>query len=405
MRSVGLHLVLAIAGLLLAYQTWTRGDEQEAPPGEVTVVPCQPEQLVSFTMKSKSRDTIVEPRTLDDEKVYWISVQSFSRKPKPRPKEPAPEHGEKTESAEGERTASEKTEHGETNGEHTAGEKPASAEDEKTEHGEPEAPENEEQITTRSFLGNRDFDEYMKWIAPLRAARSLGAVSAKQLESFGLDEIETTLEIACGGQKRSVQLGAWTYGHSDRYRYARLAGEKRVFLVPGAMVNDLLSAGYKFRRKELHGFGLGEVDEARVRARDTERTLLHRNRRVPDSAMWVDASAPDRRNRLFDNWFRQVARLEAYRNLEVDEQPGSDLEQQSGEVEQLLTIEYLQAGKPLGKMELVRITADKPYYFARTEHTHTWVELARNRLAEQVTRDAAMVLGTEEAPEQPAGRP
>ena len=77
MRSVAIHLALALAGLLAAYQTWTRGDdEQLPPPGEATMVQCQPGELRSFAMKSKSRNVMIEPRELDGEKAFWITVQN-----------------------------------------------------------------------------------------------------------------------------------------------------------------------------------------------------------------------------------------------------------------------------------------------------------------------------------------
>lgn len=391
MRSVALHLVLAVAGLLAAYQTWTRGDdEQLPPPGEATVVQCEPGELRSFAMKGKTRNVMVEPRKLDGEDAYWITVQNITLKPKPKPERPAPEAEQKP----GEKKPEEKG---------AAGKEPAGEGDkapaDKTADKDAQ-PESEKKITTKAFLGNPAFDEYMKWIAPLRAVRSLGSVDKDQLKSFGLekDAIETTLEIECGKQKKKIEVGAWTYGRGDRY--ARLAGESQVYLIPAAVVRDLLSAGFKFMRKKLHDFEPGEVDEARVRALDTQRKLLHRDRQVKDSAMWVNASAPDQRNRLFDNWFRQVGKLQAFVYLAPGEQPGSDLEQQSGQVEQLLSIEYLQAGKPLGKMQLVRVIADKEYYYAHSEKTHVWVRVARS-LASQVARDAAMVVGKEEPPEQP----
>jgi hypothetical protein len=408
MKSAAIHGLLAVAGLLAAYQTWTRGDdEQVPPPGEATVVQCQPGDLVSFAMKGKTRNVTIEPRKLQGEDGYWITVEHITRKPAAAQKKPAEEKPEA-------KKAEEKKPEQESKGPQKPGEeKPAAAEaasDDKSPQAkppaEPEKPEPEVKITRKAFLGNQAVDEYMKWIAPFRAVRAIGPANDEQLKSFGLqkDEIDTTLELACGKQSEKIEVGAWTYGRGDRY--ARLAGSKEIFLIPSAVVKDLQSAGYKFMRKKLHGFELRDVDQARVVALDTERKLLHRDRKVPASAMWVDAAAPDRRNRLFDNWFSQVNRLQAFSYLEPGAQPGSDLDQQSGEVEQLLTIEYRQAGKKLDSLQLVRVTADKKYYYVQTDHTHGWVRVSSS-LAERISRDAALVVGKEEPPEdqEPPDRP
>jgi hypothetical protein len=183
-------------------------------------------------------------------------------------------------------------------------------------------------------------------------------------------------------------------------RYARVAGGGQVYLLPDSVIGDMMSAQYKFMRKELHDFALADVDEVRLEAVGTSRRLLQRNRRTPESAMWVDAARPDRRNQLYGNWLGQVVKLTAQKYLAPGAEPGSELEVKAGELEELMAIEYFAARKSLGKMSMARVTADNAYYYARTEKTHTWVEVPRS-VAKLVAQDVAMVAGGQEQPEQP----
>lgn len=360
MKAVLVHGLLALFGLIAAYQTWTRGEQDESPPGEVTVVECDTAAFVSLSLQSKDKKVVVEPKKSAKSDSYWFTIE----KSKPE------------KAASGEQTESKQTEN-----------------DTKS--------KNEERVEREHFLANDKFSELMKWLVPLRAVRGFGKNSRELDKEFESNEEEEqpTLTLTCGAEKHSFQVGSRTYGTGARYVKNKATNE--VFLFPGDVIRDLQSAKYKFMQRQLHGFKIKEVDKARVEAQTKTRTLVQRDRQDPKAAVWVDAAQPDRRNELYGNWFSQVAKLSAKEYLTADEQPGSDLEKTVGDVEPLLKITYSQRGQPLGWMEMVRVNAEgEEYYYARTETTKTWVVVLRS-VAKLVAQDIAMVVGTEEQPTQP----
>ena len=231
----------------------------------------------------------------------------------------------------------------------------------------------------------------------MRAVRALGKASRELDKEFEGEKQPSTLTLACGAEKHSFKVGASTYGTGARY--VKNKATKEVFLIPGNVIRDLNSAKYKFMQKRLHGFELDEVDEARVQAQGKTRTVVQRDRHDRKAAVWVDAAQADRRNELYGNWISQVAKLTASKYLSGSEQPGSDLEKQVGDVEPILRIEYSQRGHSLGWMEMVRVSAEQEYYYARTDKTDTWVAITRS-VAKLVAQDVEMVVGSEEQPSQ-----
>lgn len=357
MKAVLVHGLLALFGLIVAYQTWTRVEEEEAPPGEVTAVECPASAFVSLTLQSELKKVVVKPKKSAKGKSYWFTIES--KKPKKR------ESDEQADSTQ------------------------AQAEEKANE---------DRPIARERFLANDDFSDLLKWLVPLRAVRSLGKNSPELNKQFESEKGKTTLTLACGAEKYAFEVGSTTYGTGARYVKNKKTNE--VFLIPGDVIRGLNSAKFKFMQKQLHGFKLNEVDKARVEAQAKTRTLVQRDRRDPKSAAWVDAAQPDRRNELFGNWFSQVAKLIATKYLAPSEQPGADLEKQVGDVEPVVKITYSQRDQPLGWVEIVRVNAEEEYYYARTEKTDTWVTVPRS-VAKLVAQDVAMVVGNEDNPKRP----
>jgi hypothetical protein len=357
MKAVVVHGLLALFGLMVAFQTWTRVEEDEPSPGEVTAVECDSSTFRSLTLQSEKKKVVVEPKKSAKHQSYWFTVERKKRKKA-------------------------------TSEEQAQSKEPES--DNKSDKGR--------RVEQERFLANDDFSDLLKWLVPFRAVRALGKNTRELDKEFDTQKGQTTLTLKCGTEKHSFEVGSTTYGTGARY--IKNKATKEVFLIPGNVVRDLNSAKYKFMQKRLHSFELKEVDKARVEAQAETRTLVQRDRHDRKAAVWVDAAQPDRRNELYGNWFSQVAKLTASKYLTAGEQPGSDLEKQIGDVEPLLKIEYSQRDQPLGWIEMVRVNAEQEYYYARTETTETWVALPRS-VAKRVAQDVAMVVGTEEQPTQP----
>jgi hypothetical protein len=357
MKAVLVHGLLALFGLIVAFQTWTRVEEDEPPPGEVTAVECDTSAFVSLTLQSEKKRVVVEPKKSAKRRSYWFTVERKSPK--------------------------------------------KAARDEQAQSTQPESDKKtakERRVERERFLANDDFSELLKWLVPFRAVRALGKDSRELDKEFDNQKEQTTLTLLCGSEKHSFEVGSTTYGTGARY--VKNKATKEVFLIPGNVIRDLNSAKYKFMQKRLHSFELKEVDKARVEAQAKRRTLVQRDRHDQKAAVWVDAAQPDRRNELYGNWFSQVSKLTASKYLTAGEQPGSDLEKQIGDVEPLLKIEYSQRDQRLGWVEMVRVNAEEEYYYASTEKTETWVAVPRS-VAKLVAQDVAMVVGTEEQPVQP----
>jgi predicted RNA-binding protein YlxR (DUF448 family) len=237
MKALVVHGLLALFGLMVAFQTWTRVEEEEPPPGEVTAVECDSSAFVSLTLQSEQQKVVVEPKKSAKGRSYWFTVES--KKPK------------------------------------------KAASDEQAQSKQPESEkqtDKEPGVERERFLANDDFTELLKWLAPFRAVRALGKNTRELDKEFDAQKEQTTLTLKCGAEKHSFEVGSTTYGTGARY--VKNQATKQVFLIPGNVVRDLNSAKYKFMQKRLHGFELNEVDKARVEAQAKRRTLLQRDCRI-----------------------------------------------------------------------------------------------------------------------------
>jgi hypothetical protein len=368
-KSVILHSVLAAIGLLAAYQTWARGTPEQVQPGEVTIAECEITSFQSLSLKSKNRTVSIEPKGSAGDTFYWINITNTP-----------PQMPDK--------------------------------------NGATKATEKQGSKKSVAFVANAELEAALRALAPLKALRELGKTSEAQRKAFGLDTPDTELNLGCGGRTHVLLVGGSTYGEGDRY--ARKPGSDRVFLFKGSIINDLNGAQNSFMQRELHGFELDKVDAVKVQARGASKRLLQRSR-GGESAMWVDSSKPEQRNKLYGNWLSQLSHIGANAYLPPGKEPGTDLTPdkasdkpstdavsggaspsgsagQMGELEPVVSVEYEAEGKPLGKVDLVRVQFDgKTHYYAKSEKTRGWVTVMPS-LAEQVAQDVGLVLGTEPAP-------
>lgn len=254
--------------------------------------------------------------------------------------------------------------------------------------------------TVQRFAAGSKVDGLLERLAPLKAIRALGEVAADKLATLELAEPKRTLQITCGGKTHKLVVGATTYGASSRY--VREVGGGAVFLVKASLISDLEMSRARFMQRDLLDLRLPEVAEVKVRARQTERTLLHRDRRNPAGANWVDAGAPDQRNELYGNWLTRVMRLRALEYVAQGVEPGADL---SPPAKPAAVVELTFSGDKSGRVELVKVPGKAADYFARSSTTGGWVKVPAT-LGRQVEDDVAVVLGLEApAPATPPPAP
>ncbi len=251
------------------------------------------------------------------------------------------------------------------------------------------------------FVGNDAAAAFLEQVAPLKARRSLGELSEEQLSELGLDEPEGTLTVVCGDARAVFSLGEGPYGEGDRYARAESGGP--VYLISSANLLPMQSATAQLMQRALHTFAWSEVESMTLRGSGVEKRLRQRNRRDERRAEWVDAADPDRRNELYGNWFAGYARMRLQAYLAEGASPGSDLEGMSADSEPILRAEMFdEHGTRLGELELVRVNASPPAFYARTETTRGWVRLPASG-AGAFTENLRPVLGLEpEIPPEPA---
>jgi hypothetical protein len=356
MRAVIVHGLLAVFGLGFAYQTYSRKPEEESAPGSVTVAECSPDALQKITLITPTNEIIVQPKREHGESSYWIDNTQKSPTPPP-PKDPA-----------------------------KPDDKPKALSD---------------ATKPRHYIANGTFTEYLKRYSPLRALRSLGTLPKDKDADFGFDKVGTYVKLQCAGRTTEFEVGSRAFGASQRYFRDRKS--KTIYLFEEQLVSDLESANFKFMQTDLHAFVNADVEEITVSAQGAKKRLLHRDRKVPEQSLWVDADAPAKRNELYGNWFTRLSKMRARLYLPDGADPGSDLTGATGGSEPVLSIDYKVEGKPNGKLELVRVDENGvAHYYARSEATHNWVSVY-DSAAKEVEQDVGMVVGTEQAPSKPIG--
>lgn len=398
MKGVIVHALLAVFGLVFAYQTWTRKPDQVPIPGMVSTLECTRDGLTKLVYNTSTQEVIAEPRRENGELKFWITTRHRSPEEvaKQTPgKNPGKVPADAPAAKSGDRPEAKSADAG----------TPAAAADGDKAKKPQETPEVQR---PKTFLANAAFDGYLKRITPLRALRSLGKLDHKQDADFGYDKSTSFLEVECGG--RSIELVSGTRAFGGSQRYMRDTKTDISYLFDEPTVSDLDSAQFKFMQADLHDFKPDEIEEVTLSAQNTSKKLLHRDRKQPE-AQWVDDKSPAKRNELYNNWMARLSKLRARSYLATGAEPGSDLKAASGGSTQLLRVDYKVAERATpGKLELVRVDENGVgHYYARTETTRAWVALF-DTSAKEVEQDVGSVLGLEqpaapakEAPAAPSG--
>ena len=398
MKGVIIHAVLAVFGLVFAYQTYTRKPEENTVAG-VTVAECRREDIKKIALNTATVEVTAEPVKEGDEITFWITTRhrppeevtelDATKNPRRSPPTLKPAAAESTNGAAGGAAPTSAAAAGSG-----AAPEPAKKDDKK---------EPSDAHKTKRFLANGAFNAYLARLTPVRAYRSLGKLDEKQDADFGYGKTLGFLELECGGTSLELQSGSRAFGASQRYMRDTKTGVTYLFDEP--TVSDLESAQFKFMQADLHPWKAEDVEEVVIEAQGAKKKLIQRDRKLPQ-AQWVDEAAPAKRNELYANWFSRLSRLRARAYLARGAEPGSDLKA-AGSSTPVLRIDYKVADRPKGTLELVRVDENGVgHYYARTETTHAWVALF-DSAAKDVEQDVGMVVGVEQpsTPEKqkPAG--
>jgi len=372
MKSVIVHGVLAVVGLGLAWMVWSGGEAEVRAVGEVPIVHCPTARLASVELVNSDKLVQLEVARGDGPKAWFTHTTPA----------PGPTDKKAADKKPADKNAADKKD------------KSKKSADKKSADKTPEPPK------VQRFAAGKKVDRLLGNLAPLMAVRALGDVPADRLEALELDEPKRTLTISCGGKTHKLAVGATTYGASTRYVRDESGGP--IYLVKASLFSDLEMSRARFMQRDLHDFKLPEVETAKVAGRGAERTLLHRDRRNPKGANWVDAAEPDRRNELYGNWLTRVVRLRALEYLAPGLEPG-DTAKPKTNAESVVKIAW--RGDRTGDFELVKVPGKAPDYFARSHATGGWVKVPAT-LARQIADDVPTVLGIEvpaaEVPAVPA---
>ena len=349
MNTLIVNGFLAAFGLSAAYWAWT----YEEPTGEnaIELVDCDAQSFSKLTLDLESRTTTLEKR----KNGYWVTVVNKASK-----------DAEKK--------------------------------------GKSDA-------TTLVYPALVDIeDDFLKTsVTPLRAARSLGKIAKKSYKTLGLDKPAGSLVLNCG-RTTTYKLGKAAYGSGDR---AIKAKDGSVHLLSQAFMSKLETADTQLVQREFRTWDNTEVDAIEIHTAAGARTLKQLNRLDEKAAQWVDAAQPDKRNDLYSNWVSRVAQLRVSSFLEQGQTPGSDIDNASGDVEEVVKLTYKDArGNSLGDLELQRVpTTEKApavapgmesevpqpepktgyNYYARSTATKLWSRVARG-VGDQIADDVASVL-------------
>lgn len=327
-KSVLAHAILALGGLTLAYVVWT-DDAPSREEDEVELVGCDPDEVTRVELHADDKEVTLTIDRADDEVAARVTIIRHR--------------------------------------------------------------ENQDDVT-EAFVASIDtLSEYLVELAPLRARRTLGALTDEQLTEVGLAEDPGTLALTCDGSTYRFEVGSRAYGSGDRY--VRAEGGGPVQLLAADRLQALESAEFRLMERRLHTFEWTEVTGLRVDAWGTTRSLLQRNRLDEAAAQWVDAASPDRRDESLGTWLATYPRIRVQRYLAEGEEPGSDLEESApSEPSMRLTIEG-EDGE-LGRMEMARVDVLPLAYYVRTETTRDWVRVPTS-VAQAFEDDARTVLGQE----------
>ena len=330
-RQVAAQGGLALAALVAAYLTWQRSPE--LAPDEVVVIDAGKNDLVSARFDDEEKHTWVELSRSADDAGPFINVHLG-------PQEQAmPGKGDKD--GKGDKAAAPK-----------------------------KTPE-------RLVRGSDAADKLFASLAPLRATRSLGILSADKLKDLGIDATKKRLSLVLRNGKRSFSITAAPAGGSEPYLRDEQSGH--VYLVARSILSDFQAAASILPERRVHAFKLDEADRLAITMGAIRREFVVSH--GESGVVLAPVASPNKADSAFKTWHDRAFSAWPTDVLGKDEVPAEGAPQ----VE--LRLDYSARGRRLGFLEIakgatVASNADsaKTALFARSEHSSGWLKLSVDSL-------------------------
>lgn len=365
-RSIGAHLALFTAALVLALIAWTSEDQPARKHVEAELWSGSVQAVERIELSNDKQNVIIEPRT-DAAGRYFVGTIEPVEAPKGS-QEPAPDAGAPA-------TPSEDPHAGHGHGEH-----------DDDDHGHGSSPKaSDTPKKPRRFISLDKGTELVESLAALKASRVLGKVEGERAAQYGLDKSDKgTLKVVIGGRDYQLLLGDKTPGGNDRYVKRPDTGDG--YVIAGGIVDDLMSAENRLLEREFHDFETSEVAKVVIRKGDQSREVV---RFAGEKDFWAAPDSPQTKDETVSNWMTKLGRLRVTTYLD-------EREPQPKPEEQVMVVEYYnERGKQIGQLELYRRApenaTERPDYLAKSEQSR-WFATVLRSTAEQLDQDLGSVL-------------
>jgi hypothetical protein len=231
-----------------------------------------------------------------------------------------------------------------------------------------------ERLIRANETGQKLFERF----TPLRGQRSLGVLDAAKLKELGLDKTKKYVEVTARGVKRRFAIVSAPPGGDSPY--IQDVQDKKVYIVPRAVLSDLQAASTNLPERRLHAFRIEDVDKLTLTAGGKTRELV--GSRIEDfpGIRLAPAATPDKHDPTLKNWHDRVFSLFPTEVLGQGEVPAA------GAPNVVIRLEYFSRGRRIGWTELARspapavstttAAAAPTQGWARSEFTLGWFKLA-----------------------------
>ena len=347
------HGLLLVAALVLAWFSWTAG-EQEPASSEVPVWDLGAGEIVEVVYHDDDREVALEKKSGEtgDAAALWAKTLR-KRKEQAEPDKTEPD-----------KTEPEKTEPDKTEAE---AKKPA-----------PRKPE------IKEFRVNDKGEKAVERLRKPMAKRALGKLDPDREDELGLRDPEGTLTVRADSKTRSLQVGATAFGGG--LRYVRDAETGGAFVVEAALVDDFRWADARLVERELHAFGKDDLTGFSIERGESRKGWTKKPADEGDVPLWIEAGAASAdADESAATWLSKLFRLRAHRYVR-DSEDVEDVVAARSEEARVLRV-ALSAGEKKGYLDLRKVGEDKEArFYARTEQTRGLVGVSRF-LAEDLVRD------------------
>lgn len=340
-RRLGVHLLLLIVAAVAAWVESRPEDAADRPlkPGEVQMWGGSWTDVTRLAYETKRQVVSLEQKK-DDVGSYFIGSVTAG------PGEPEPE-----------------------------------ATDAGADAGRPPPPSSK--VEPATFVSIDVAQKLAKAVAPMRAERAIGEVSADREKAFGLDASKGTLIVEIGGKKHTLVVGGTTPGSGSRY--IRDADTKQVYVIENTVIRDLEGGASRLSERAVHEWKFPDIYKVKVIAGDKTREVVQSG--TEGRRFWASPDKPDENDETAGNWLNKLKNL----------RPVNYLEKLPEGASKILRVEFTGEKKELGYLELFKDpNGDQNAFVISSEYLRLHATVAKT-LGEQVADDLASIF---EAPSE-----